>query len=106
MIDPKTAQPDMIAIAEAMYVKSGAGAILARACGANEPLCQSEILLGRELEVAGAAFDDGDLQSSPFRNCRVVREIRSAGFDSSVMRVENLGETKALRGLCAPEILT
>src|SRR5690606_22477883 len=105
MGDPDAAQPDVISLAETVDVEACTGPVLHLFGGRDQTLCQGEVLLIGQLDVARAAGDERDLQPCPFRDRGLIREIRSALGMRCMMRIEDLLVTKALRGLCAPEAL-
>ena len=89
-----------------MDVEAGAVPRLDRRALAEQTFRQNEILRRRDLDVARAAFDDSDPQTSPFGDRRVVSEIeRAIALGVRVCR-EDRGIVEALRGLGTPQAVT
>src|SRR5215468_2067168 len=94
------AEPDVVAGAERMHVKTLAGPDVAEP-GEHHRLGPGEIVGCRYLEVAFAAHDQAHGETRALGNRGIVGEIEPP---CRAMRRENLAEPESLRRLRTPEL--
>ena len=91
-----TAEPDGVAIGEGVHVIAGADPRLARQRRIQPLLGHGDILRRGELRIAALARNQTDRDPRPFRDAGVVGD-GDAGLSRAPVRIEDRGETKALR---------
>ncbi len=99
--DFDAAQPDMVAGGEAMHVEALPRAHVGLGCAGA--LGHGQVLRGRQLAVGLAPLHQGHRQPRQFGDGCVVGEVQVAGRRGGLVRGQNLGKTKGLRCLRAPQ---
>ena len=91
------AEHDVVAIAEGVDVEAGAGAHIAKRRHAQR-FGPGEIVVGRELHVAGLASEYAYAMAGPFGERGVVGEIVAAGGRGAAVRVHDERRRQRLAG--------
>ena len=88
----------MIAVGEGVHVEAVAGAHVGKR-GELQDFGADKIVVGRQLHVAGFAFEHADAMAGPFGERGIVGEVLEAGGGGAPMRIENEIEGESLRRL-------
>ncbi len=102
MRDTDATESDVIAGAESVHVDASAGAHVAKRCKLRGFGAREIVRVG-DLDIAGLAGKDADLEAGPFGERGVVGEILAACLGRAAMGCEQRGEGEALRGLYQPQ---
>ena len=98
MRNADAAEHDVIAVGEGVHVEAVADAHVGQR-GAMRSFGAGEILVGRDLHVAGLAFEYADAMTGPFGERGVVGEILAPCRRRAAMRGEDQIEGESLRRL-------
>ncbi len=102
MRDADAAERDVIAGTEGVHVDAGAGAHVAKRRKLHGFGAREIVRVG-DLDVAGLAGKDADLEAGPFGERGVVGEILAACRGRAAMGASSAGEGEALRRLHQPQ---